>query len=242
MGTRVLGGAHMSIASGYTQMKNYFKESGTFKLISRWTSANTVECDDGKTVQEKIGKINGISSSFSSNDSSQAASTALTNQLHNDIESMSGNIKFPDGAGFYPDVKNGVRGYNTDPARGADTFNPFRPELNLSQCLIQSNISSSTAIYMGNYCDDITAIGLDDFLLVVTSIDAYCTSWGHPSDTHGPATSNSFSPVVGSYNNQTGVLTVSISTPTYGSGTYGQTGGGNCKLTPHVDVYFLGRK
>lgn len=30
--------------------------------------------------------------------------------------------------GFYPDIQEGVRGYNTDPARGADTFNPFRSE------------------------------------------------------------------------------------------------------------------
>ena len=30
--------------------------------------------------------------------------------------------------GFYPDIQEGVRGYNTDPARGADTFSPFRSE------------------------------------------------------------------------------------------------------------------
>ena len=38
---------------------------------------------------------------------------------------------FPDGAGFYPDTKNGVRGYNTDAARGADTFCPFSSKENL---------------------------------------------------------------------------------------------------------------
>lgn len=32
---------------------------------------------------------------------------------------------FPDGTKFYPDIKNGISGYNTDPARGADTFHPF---------------------------------------------------------------------------------------------------------------------
>ena len=41
---------------------------------------------------------------------------------------ISSDIKFPDGVGFYPDIQEGVRGYNTDPARGADTFNPFRSE------------------------------------------------------------------------------------------------------------------
>ena len=33
---------------------------------------------------------------------------------------------FPDGTEFYLDVKDGERGYNSDPARGADTFNPFK--------------------------------------------------------------------------------------------------------------------
>lgn len=35
------------------------------------------------------------------------------------------NLMFPDGLHFYPDIKNGKRGYNTDAARGADTFVPF---------------------------------------------------------------------------------------------------------------------
>lgn len=42
---------------------------------------------------------------------------------------------FPDGTKFYPDIKDGVRGFNTDPARGADTFNPFK---------------KSTVLYLGN--------------------------------------------------------------------------------------------
>ena len=44
------------------------------------------------------------------------------------VKELSSDIKFPDGVGFYPDIQEGVRGYNTDPARGADTFNPFRSE------------------------------------------------------------------------------------------------------------------
>lgn len=44
---------------------------------------------------------------------------------------LSRDLKFPDGVGFYPDVKNGIRGYNTDPKRGADTFNPFHKELTM---------------------------------------------------------------------------------------------------------------
>lgn len=39
------------------------------------------------------------------------------------------NLQFPDGTRFYPDIRNGERGYNTDPARGADTFRPFKQDI-----------------------------------------------------------------------------------------------------------------
>ena len=83
----------MPVSPGYKKMKNYLKESGKFKLISRWTNANTVECDDGKTVQSKIGGIDGISSSLDSNNSAQAASTVLTNQLHQNIVSLQSSFQ-----------------------------------------------------------------------------------------------------------------------------------------------------
>ena len=78
----------MPISPGYKKMKNYLKESGKFKLISRWTNANTVECDDGKTVQSKIGGIDGISSSLTANSTTQAASTNLTHQLRQNIDNI----------------------------------------------------------------------------------------------------------------------------------------------------------
>lgn len=42
------------------------------------------------------------------------------------VDQLDTNLTFPDGVGFYPDVQDGKRGYNTDAARGADTFIPFR--------------------------------------------------------------------------------------------------------------------
>lgn len=42
-----------------------------------------------------------------------------------DITELNQNMQFPDNVGFYPDIKDGVRGYNIDAARGADTFFPF---------------------------------------------------------------------------------------------------------------------
>lgn len=46
------------------------------------------------------------------------AGAAVAKELNN-------NLMFPDGLHFYPDLKDGKRGYNTDAARGADTFVPF---------------------------------------------------------------------------------------------------------------------
>lgn len=115
----------MAIVSGYQKMKDYIKQSSGYKLLSRWANANTLECDDGKTLQNKVGGISGISSSLTANSTTQAASTNLTNQLYQNITSFNNELKFPDGTGFYPDIKNGIHGYNTDPERGADTFSPF---------------------------------------------------------------------------------------------------------------------
>ena len=50
----------MSILTGYKRVKNWVLTSGGYKLLSRWTSANSVEFDDGKTLESKLGNINGI--------------------------------------------------------------------------------------------------------------------------------------------------------------------------------------
>lgn len=47
----------MSIISGYRKLKNYILETEGYKLISRWTSAHTVEFDNGQTAVEKINEM-----------------------------------------------------------------------------------------------------------------------------------------------------------------------------------------
>lgn len=51
-------------------------------------------------------------------DEQNIPSALLLGELYN-------NLMFPDGVRFYPDIHDGKRGYNTDVARGADTFVPF---------------------------------------------------------------------------------------------------------------------
>ena len=105
----------MSIASGYKKFKKYILTSSGFQLVSHWTKANTLEFDDGKTAQDKLGAIDGISSSRESNSDKIAASTALVSELNSDL------------AGYQFRVNNGVPEYKA----GADAvWVPFKsPEL-----------------------------------------------------------------------------------------------------------------
>lgn len=38
---------------------------------------------------------------------------------------LNNKLMFPDGTAFYLDTHDGIRGYNTEATRGADTFSPF---------------------------------------------------------------------------------------------------------------------
>lgn len=54
----------MSILTGFKKVKNYILTSSGYQLLSRWTSSQTVEFDDGKTAQAKLGEINGIAKTY----------------------------------------------------------------------------------------------------------------------------------------------------------------------------------
>lgn len=54
----------MSILTGFKKVKNYILTSSGYQLLSRWTSSQTVEFNDGKTAQEKLGEINGIAKTY----------------------------------------------------------------------------------------------------------------------------------------------------------------------------------
>ena len=105
----------MSIASGYKKFKKYILTSSGFQLVSHWTKANTLEFDDGKTAQDKLGAIDGISSSRESNSDKIAASTALGSELNSDL----GGNRF----GFTSDGQPGYK------KAGADTVYPFKSNI-----------------------------------------------------------------------------------------------------------------
>lgn len=90
----------MSILSGYKKVKNYIETGSGKKLLSRWTSSNTVEFNDGKTAQTKVGAIKGITTSTSATETGYAADAttvaALNQSLGDDKwKNWNGSTKLP---------------------------------------------------------------------------------------------------------------------------------------------------
>ena len=126
----------MSILSGYKKFKKYIKTSSGFQLQSLWTSANTVEADDKRTIQTKVGAINGISSSETANSAEIAASTALTNKMNGTINNLSRDLG---GLSFGQDAE-GNWGYKIG---GADPVIPFRRVAYTSQMVTLGDSESA---------------------------------------------------------------------------------------------------
>lgn len=87
--------------------------------MSHWTKANTLEFDDGKTAQDKLGAIDGISSSRESNSDKIAASTALVSELNSDLGGCQFGI-----------TSDGLPGYKKV---GADTVYPFKNDFKVAK-------------------------------------------------------------------------------------------------------------
>lgn len=47
----------MGVLSGFKKVKRHVKQSNGYQLLSQWTSSQTVEMDDGSTLEDKISNI-----------------------------------------------------------------------------------------------------------------------------------------------------------------------------------------
>ena len=81
----------MSVLDGYNKYKRYIKTNDGYKLCSQWTSSNTVQMDDGNTLQTNLGAINGITDSLTATSSNIAASAAAVKTLNDSFSKI--NIK-----------------------------------------------------------------------------------------------------------------------------------------------------
>lgn len=82
----------MSILSGYGKYKRYILSDNGYKLCSQWTSSNTVHFDDGKTAQNKVGAINGITDSLTATNSNVALSSKAGNSLQSQINQLNTDL------------------------------------------------------------------------------------------------------------------------------------------------------
>lgn len=127
----------MSILSGYKKFKKYIKTSSGFQLQSLWSNANTVEADDGKNMETKVGAINGITSSTTANSTDIAASANLVNTRCNELSNNLGGLSFGQNA-------DGNWGFKIG---GADPVVPFKGEPDFDY---EHNISIPYIVVAGN--------------------------------------------------------------------------------------------
>ena len=86
----------MSIASGFTKMKNYILTSSGYKLLSRWTSSQTVHMGDGTddtdTVEYRFGAMKGITSSLATDNDEFALSASAGKNLQNQCTQLNQSL------------------------------------------------------------------------------------------------------------------------------------------------------
>ena len=70
------------IVTGRVKRRLIDQAAKLWQRLSYWTKASDVEFDDGKTAEEKIGNINGITSDFSLDDESICASVSMAHRAH----------------------------------------------------------------------------------------------------------------------------------------------------------------
>ena len=86
----------MSIASGFTKMKNYILTSSGYKLLSRWTSSQTVHMGDGTndtdTVEYRFGAMKGITSSLATDNDEYALSASAGKNLQDQCTQLNQSL------------------------------------------------------------------------------------------------------------------------------------------------------
>ena len=86
----------MSIASGFTKMKNYILTSSGYKLLSRWTSSQTVHMGDGTddtdTVEYRFGAMKGITSSLATDNDEFAISASAGKNLQDQCTQLNQSL------------------------------------------------------------------------------------------------------------------------------------------------------
>lgn len=79
----------MAILSGFRKFRDYLRNAdGTYSVKSLWTSSQTVECDDGDTVEKKIGALKGITADLTTAETGYAADMTVVSKINSDVTSL----------------------------------------------------------------------------------------------------------------------------------------------------------
>lgn len=79
----------MGILSGFKKFKRYIRTGDdNYILDSEWTSSETVQMNNGNTLEQNLGGITGITDSTTSKSSNIAASAKAVNTLKQIIDNM----------------------------------------------------------------------------------------------------------------------------------------------------------
>ncbi len=96
----------MGVLSGYKRFKKYLRTGDGYKLCSEWTKSDSVEMNDGKTLQENMDNV--------AEDVESTRNDIA--DVHNELKTSLGGMTFGvDAAGRYGYIK-----------AGADTVTPFK--------------------------------------------------------------------------------------------------------------------
>lgn len=142
------------------------KAAKLWQRISYWTHASDVEFDDGKTAQEKVGNINGITSDFKYGADDIAASSVLTKTIKDDLNDGIINERIQ----LVID-EDGNLGWKKD---GADTVIPFKGGK------VRFTVNASSAAGYGSVSGGMTnaiVIEVDFKNETITKISSNDSSW-----------------------------------------------------------------
>lgn len=169
----------MSIASGFTKMKNYILTSSGYKLLSRWTSSQTVHMGDGTddtdTVEYRFGAMKGITSSLATDNDEFALSASAGKNLQDQCTQLNQSLT------NFPIFRCGrIRvSYDSPQYLKANVvFDKEMPSYDYSVAIgIDSNVLDCTAIYYENRSVHGFGISIYKADANFTSVDGVNLSW-----------------------------------------------------------------
>lgn len=143
------------IVTGRKKRRLIDKAAKLWQRISYWTKACDVEFDDGRTAQEKVGAINGITSNFSEGAEDIAASSLLTKKIKDDLNEGIINDRIQ-----LVVREDGTLGWKKD---GADTVYPFSTDNGFIGMVVAGNShSGNNVIYNPEYISHLSIGSFND--------------------------------------------------------------------------------